>query len=89
VAYASADLYAPAMELPNEWDAMQYWLPEEDESVIYAFRSASPLNEITLVPKFLMPSRYYQVSDENERIKPHRALGETLMRGGISIIGAG
>lgn len=82
-------LYAPAMELPHEWDAMQCWLPEEDESVIYAFRSASPLNEITLVPKFLMPSRYYQVSDEDERIKPHRALGETLMRGGISIIGAG
>jgi hypothetical protein len=82
-------LYAPAMELPHEWDAMQYWLPEEDESVIYAFRSASPLNEIALVPKFLTPSRYYQVSDEDKRIKPNRVLGETLMRGGISVIGAG
>jgi alpha-galactosidase len=82
-------LYAPAMELPQEWDAMQYWLPEEDESVIYAFRSASPLNEIALVPKFLTPSRYYQVSDEDKRIKPNRVLGETLMRGGISVIGAG
>ena len=82
-------LYAPAMELPHEWDAMQYWLPEEDESVIYAFRSASPLNEIAVVPKFLTPSRYYQVSDEDKRIKPTRVLGETLMRGGISVIGAG
>jgi hypothetical protein len=82
-------LYGPANALPIEWDAMQYWLSKSDESAIYAFRSASPSNKITLFPKFLAPNRQYQVSDEDGRIKAHRASGDTIMRNGISAIGAG
>jgi alpha-galactosidase len=82
-------LYVPANALPIEWDAMQYWLSESDESTIYAFRSASPSNEMALFPKFLAPGRQYQVSDEDGRIKAHRASGDTIMRNGISAIGAG
>jgi alpha-galactosidase len=86
---AQPTLYAPAMALPNAWDAMQYWIQETDESVIYAFRSASPSNEITLTPRFLTPGRRYQVSDEDGRVKAHRVMGETILRKGISAIGAG
>jgi len=82
-------LYAPAMELPSEWDAMQYWLPETDESVIYAFRSASLSNEIRLSPKFLTPSKLYYVTDEDGRIKPYHMSGEAIMRNKLSVVGAG
>lgn len=82
-------LYAPAMALPKEWDAIQYWLPDTDESVIYAFRSASPSNQIKLTPRFLANDSRYEVTDEDGRIRAHRMSGESIMRDGIFAVGAG
>jgi alpha-galactosidase len=82
-------IYAPAMALPTEWDAMQYWLPETDESIIYAFRSGSSEDQIKLAPKFLSAHRIYEISDEDRRIKTYRMSGREIMRDGLVAISAG
>lgn len=82
-------VYAPAMALPTEWDAMQYWLPETDESIIYAFRSGSSDDQVKLAPKFLSSHRMYEISDEDGRSKRYRMSGRDIMREGVVAISAG
>lgn len=82
-------IYSPGMALPKEWDAMQYWLPETDESVIYAFRSGSSDNQIKLAPKFLSAHLLYEISDEDRRIKPYRMSGREIMQHGVVALSAG
>ena len=82
-------IYAPALALPTAWDAMQYWLPETDESVIYAFRSGSSDEQVKLTPKFLSDHRMYDIRDEDRRITAHRMLGRDIKRDGLIAISAG
>jgi alpha-galactosidase len=82
-------LLAPALAPPAEWDAVQYWLPETDESVVYAFRSAALSSRVQLFPRYLTPARNYEVTDEDGRLKAQRLSGNAIARGGIAAVAPG
>jgi hypothetical protein len=77
------EVFGPAYKEPKEWDAVQYWLSQSDESVIFAFRSASPVASLRLTPRHLNSRRIYELSDEDRQVKPSRLSGAELLRNGI------
>ncbi len=68
------------------WDAMEYWDPDREKGVVYAFRGVVPEENAHLFPlKGLQPSARYRLRFHDHTSPDRMATGQELMAGGLSV----
>jgi len=79
-----AVILTPPMNPPNRWEALQYYHPGLDASVIFCFRAQASETQKTMQVRGLRLDHRFRVRFEDAE-KSYQATGQALARNGITV----